>query len=169
MILCYNSVMKKIELAYLAGVMDSDGSFSIAIDTWRQRKFGQCPAYQEIVAIGQCDKQSMELLQELFGGTIRCQKSSGPNRRPVYYWQASNKVAIIVVRALLPYLRIKRRQAETLLALRKIKDRGRYANTKPSNIPHGRTLKPEVQAEMDKLARQIRSLNDTRFPFALDE
>jgi hypothetical protein len=158
-------VVKKLDLAYLAGVMDSDGSFSIGIDTWRVRTLARSPAYQEITAIAQCEPQAIQLLKELFGGCVSFQKARGPNRRPMLRWQATNKVAIGAVLKLLPFLRIKRRQAEILLALRKIKERGREKNTALTR-PHIRTVKPEVLAEMDRLARQIRELNDTRFPLA---
>ena len=87
--------MKKIELAYLAGIMDSDGSFSIGIDTWRQRKLGINPAYQEILVIGQCDPQAINLAKELFGGAVRQEKSRGDLRRRMFYWQATNVIAAL--------------------------------------------------------------------------
>lgn len=161
-------VMNEIEYAYLAGVLDSDGSFSIAIDTWRQRHLGRNPAYQEIVAIGQCDPQAIQLAKELFGGSVRAEKARAENRRPMFYWQATNKIAVECVRALLPYLRIKRRQAELILALRAIKDRGREENSELTR-PRVRTTKPAVLAEMAVLAVAIRQLNDSRFPLALSE
>src|SRR5262245_59786166 len=158
----------KIELAYCAGVMDSDGSFSISIDTWRQRKLGRTPAYQELAAIGQCDLQAIELLHELFGGSIRREQSRGVYRRPVNYWQVGNLKAVNAARLMLPYLRIKRRQAELLLALREIKDRGRIANTELVR-PKVRVLRASVVAEMDDLARQVRECNDSRRPLSLSK
>ena len=160
--------MKKINLAYLAGVLDSDGSFSIAVDTWRVRNLGGNPSFQEIIAIGQCDQQALDLAYELFGGGRRSQKPRGPNRRTMFYWQVTNKKAIAVVRALLPFLRIKRRQAEVLLKLRTIKDRGRKANTQ-CTAPRIRRTRPEVIKEMNALAVKVRQLNDSRFPLPLSK
>jgi hypothetical protein len=158
--------MKKIELAYLAGVVDSDGSISIAVDTWRVRKYGRSPAFQEIVAIGQCDEQAVNLAHELFGGSLRTEKPRGENRRPMHLWTVTNRNAIVSIAALMPYLRIKRRQAEIVVALRAIKNRGRKANT-DLTAPKVRRIKPAVIAEMNELVTQVRSLNDSRRPLAL--
>src|SRR3954452_14900931 len=163
----------KLVLSYLAGVIDSDGSITIAVDTWRVRNKGYAPSYSENIAIGQCDPQAINLLKETFGGHIRIEKARGEFRRPVYFWGVTDKNAVLCARALLPYLRIKRRQAELMLRLRKIKDRGREVNTYLEDPPvmrntrwgmrpyRRRFLRPEVQAEYDALVTEVRSLNDT--------
>ena len=169
----YNALMNKIDLAYLAGVLDSDGSFSIAINRRQKFQGNRNPSYQEIVAIGQCDTQAIQLAKELFGGHTRHDESRGENRRPMHYWYVSSKIASRACVALLPYLRIKKRQAEIILELRAIKDRGRKANTYLSEprMAKGRygihprrfaKTRPEVIEEMHALAVKIRELNDTR-------
>lgn len=160
--------MTELELAYLAGVADSDGSITIGVDKWagvgRNRS---APRFFEIIAIRQCDTEAVHLAQELFGGNITIGKPGSLRGRPSHDWYAYNQRACVVIRALLPYLRIKRKQAELVLALRDIKDRGREANT---NRGDGRTrvLKPEVLAEYQRLTVAVRSLNDSRHrdPFA---
>ena len=154
----YYFAMNKIDLAYLAGVMDSDGSITIDKNTWRVRTLNQSPAYQEMLCISQIHPGAVQLAQELFGGSVSTQKPRGIGRQTMIRWQARNKVAVAAVKALIPFLRIKRRQAEIILLLRGIKDRGRNANTCCTG-PHIRTMLPNVAAEMDELWFKIRELN----------
>ena len=172
-------VMDKSQVfAYLAGVLDSDGSIIIAVDTWRVRTLNRSPHYSENIGIGQCDPQAIQLFQEMFGGHIRVEEKRGENRRPMYHWGTTDRNAVVVVNELLPFLRIKRKQAELLLALRQIKERGREANTYLEQEPRirqtrwgprpyrRRFLKPSVLKEYDGLVKRIRALNDSRYAFA---
>ena len=120
--------MNKTTLAYLAGAMDSDGHFSIKRNTYSMRivrDSGQ-PSYSERVGIKQVTPHVPELLKETFGGTLGRQKASTANGKPLISWEGTNKIAATCTRALLPYLRIKRRQAELLLELRATKADDRY-------------------------------------------
>ena len=158
--------MDELELAYLAGVVDSDGTITIGVDM-ADVKRGKAPRFFEIIAVRQCDTEAVHLAQKLFGGNITIGKPGSLRGRPSHDWYMYNRKACAAIRALLPYLRIKRKQAELVLALREIKDRGRKANT---NRGEGRTcvLKPEVLAEYKALTLAVRSCNDTRLrdPFA---
>ena len=164
-----------LELAYLAGIIDADGSITIAICKWRAT-IGRSPIFSEMVAIGQCDTQALEMLQKRFGGNLRLQKKRGSdNCRPFYLWVVTNRTAVTVAKALLPYLRIKKRHALLLLKLREIKERGREANTYLEDPPvlrktrwgmrpyRRRFLTSEVLAEMNALTSEIRTINDTRY------
>lgn len=166
----YYFVMTELELAYLAGVIDSDGAISIIIDRWRTKTGGKSPAYQEFIAIQQVQTEALEMLAGAFGGRVRWQKPQAVTRKPTYAWDLRNKSAVGAIRSLLPFLRIKRRQAEIVLALRAIKDRGRKANTEArAGVLRTRFLRPTVLAEMESLARQVRALNDTRHALLFPE
>lgn len=120
--------MDKITLAYLAGAMDSDGHFSIKRNTYSMRIVGDSgqPSYSERVGIKQVTPHVPELLKATFGGALSTQKPSSPNGKPLVGWQATNKIAAHCAKSLLPYLRIKRRQAALLLELRATKSDDRY-------------------------------------------
>jgi hypothetical protein len=107
-------------LAYLAGAMDSDGSIGIRRSTYSMRVSGDSrqPAYSERICLKQVTPQIPELLKETFGGSLMMQKPSAAKGRPLYYWEATNAVAAKAIVLMLPYLRIKRAQAENCLALR---------------------------------------------------
>ena len=161
-------------LAYLAGIVDGEGSISILPNQWRRKVLGRNPCYSEQVAVGNTNLEVLQLLKETFGGYIGIQKPRSEHRRQFYLWSVGDKGAIKVLDALIPYLRIKKRQAEFCLQLRAIKNRGRNVNTylsEPVMRPtrwglrlfRKRFLRPEVLEEYQCLARGCRALNDSRF------
>ena len=155
--------MDEIILAYLAGIIDADGSITITVST--PSRTGSTLRYGENIALGQVNPEAIELLKESFGGGLSIQKPRGISRRPLYRWQVNTRKAANVLKQLLPYLRIKRRQAEICLELHEIKNRGRMANTYLAGS-HIRRRKPAVEAEMRDLVKQIRILNGSNRPIA---
>lgn len=102
-------------LAYLAGVIDSDGCITI-----KRRRVKTAAEWnmQACIFVRQVTDQAVTLLQQTFGGRINL-RPSGPCGRPLYHWEADRVRAANVAKALLPYLRIKRRQAEIVLEFSK--------------------------------------------------
>lgn len=102
-----------IVLAYLAGALDADGYFTIKVTIHQHWSTGA----HERVGLKQVTPQVPKLLHEVFGGSIALQKPSVPRGRPLYVWSTSDRLAATVCAAVLPYLRIKCRQATKLLEL----------------------------------------------------
>lgn len=115
-----------ITLAYLAGAMDSDGYFSIKRSTYhmRVRKDASNPVYSEVMGLHQVTLDIPHLLRDYFGGTLYQAPPQTPNSKPLYRWRGSDLNAARAAAALLPYLRVKRRQAELLCELRESKKPG---------------------------------------------
>lgn len=113
-------------LAYLAGVIDSDGFISIKKSTYhmRVRKDATNPVYMERVGMKQVTPIVPELLYECFGGVLSTQRPSTTHGRELYGWDVTALKAATCVAALLPHLRIKRRQAELVLELRESRTPG---------------------------------------------
>ncbi len=166
--------MKTIDLAYLAGVVDSDGCITIGVDQ-SPRPEKNAPRFFQLIAVRQCDPEAVHLAQELFGGRITVGKPGSLRGRPSHDWVVANRKACAVAKALLPYLRIKRKQAEIVLRMGALKNKGREANTYLDPVPimrrgkyggltplRRRYLKPEVLAEYKAMVLEIRALNDTR-------
>lgn len=119
--------MDAITLAYLAGAMDSDGSFGIKKSTYhrRVREEAHNAVYSERIMLKQVTPEIPHMLHEAFGGTLRLDKPScKKNGRPLWNFQATDKKAAKACAQLLPYLRVKSRQAELLLELRESKNQG---------------------------------------------
>lgn len=111
--------------AYLAGAMDSDGYFTIKKSTYHRRVRGDAvnAVYSEKIGLHQVTPHIPDLLCEMFGGYSYLAPPQKENGRPMYRWDITDTNAAEACRQLLPYLRVKRTQAETLLELRESKDR----------------------------------------------
>jgi len=107
-----------LRIAYLAGVMDSDGYFCIQKGTSQTAS----PSYSPNIGITQCCPQATNLAMEVFGGKVRLIDRSAyydkPTLKPMYLWTCPGALQAVTLRLLIPYLRIKRGQAEILLKLR---------------------------------------------------
>lgn len=106
-------------LAYLAGVLDSDGYIGV-----NKRKNGKWAAnYQPRVQVKQVDTEATDLFREAFGGHLYRHEPSAERGRPLWCWQVHSAACRPVLEALLPYLRIKRNRAENALALCEVNQR----------------------------------------------
>lgn len=116
-----------LTLAYLAGAMDCDGWFTIKRSTYHRRVRGDATndLYSEVAGLKQVTPEIPDLLRATFGGFRFSEKGYTANSKPLHGWRGSDKVAARVCTELLPYLRVKRRQAECLVELRETKT-GRY-------------------------------------------
>lgn len=140
-------------LSYLAGCLDSDGYFGIKKSTYNQRvlKDSKNPSYQEKIQLKQVYETVPKLLQEVFGGSYYKEKPSTKNGRVLYVWNVSNKQAADAARKLLPFLRLKKKQASLLLAIRSSKQKNRQTR--------GRPLDPSVIDLRESCRLQIKELN----------
>lgn len=93
-------------LAYLAGVIDSDGCIAVrkAVSKWQ-------PVYQPRVMLKQVTPQAVELIHETFGGYRFVGNATAKRGRPLMGWEVHSASAVRVCESLLPHLRIKREQA----------------------------------------------------------
>ncbi len=107
-------------LAYLAGAMDSDGFLTIKKSTYhrRVRMDAHNAVYSERMGLKQITPDIPHLLRDTFGGSLRLNKGGTENSRPLWGWEVTNLSAAEACRRLLPYLRVKRQQADILLELR---------------------------------------------------
>lgn len=113
-------------LAYLAGVIDSDGCISIKRSTYAKRKNRDGttnPIYCARVTLKQVTEACPRLMHETFGGPPpKLMKPRTKNNKPLWRYEVRNHRAVNICAALLPFLRIKGRQAECCLALDETND-----------------------------------------------
>jgi len=111
-------------LSYLAGAMDSDGYFSIRRYTYSMRvaKESTNPIYSPRIGLKQVSPIIPNLLKEMFNGSILHEKRKG-NSKPLWSYEATGNNAYYSCEILLPYIKVKRKQVETILELRKTKDK----------------------------------------------
>jgi len=148
--------------AYAAGVIDSDGCIGIRRSTYaaRVRGEGTAPIFSTRVCVKQVTPQAVTLLKETFGGSLMMQKPSARNGRPLHYWEIHSRQAVECLRLLIPYLRIKRIQAENCISLYALVER-----SKKERVAFGRghagsaSRDPALTAEMETLYVRAKQLN----------
>ncbi len=166
---------EKLMLAYLAGAIDSDGSISIRRSTYgmRKRKDRISPMFSPRISLRQTSNIVPNLLKQVFGGTTYIDKPAKnvKNGKKLYCYEAQNLIAENAIRKLLPYLKIKKPQAELVLQLQQIKTLGRKGHKlviqtnrwgKKMPINHAVYSDEQLQSMLD-LYLKVRALNDTRY------
>ncbi len=101
--------------AYAAGVMDSDGCIGIGREARSDRPY---PHYFRVnVRVAQTELGALVWFKETFGGNIyRQNQPTEENPKICYCWQSRKRGLIEpFLSGIIPYLKIKREQAETCL------------------------------------------------------
>lgn len=151
-----------IEAAYCAGVMDSDGCISIKRSTYAMRVVGDSKqaTYSERVCVKQVERQAVDLLRFLFGGSFRRDRPSTPRGKPIFAWQVTDKKAVTCLEAIIPYLRIKTRQASNCLELRRIKELSKKQRVAVGRGHAGSAPRSEANSDaMEALFQRAKELN----------
>ena len=108
-------------LAYLAGLTDGEGCITIVKNIKRTKKGSMTtfkyPKFTAVFTVGLTDQPTIELFHKTFGGSIYV-KPAKANRKQAWYWRAETKTLEQCIAHLLPYLRLKRKQARLLQRFR---------------------------------------------------
>lgn len=166
--------MNEVILAYLAGAIDSDGSISIRRSTYNMRKTKTCvsPIFSPRISLKQTSDIVPKLLKENFRGHIFISKPAKNVKKGkiLYCYESENLIAENAVKALLPYLKVKKKQAEIIILLQDIKKsrreghRGSKQNGRWGEVYVNHSVYSKNQLDrMLGLYLQIRELNDTRY------
>ncbi len=149
-------------LAYCAGVIDSDGTIGIRRNTYSMRvvRDSTQPTYSEQICVKQVEPHAVDLLHSLFDGYRGMTDPTAKRGRPLHTWQVSDQKAATCLTALLPYLRIKRAQAENCLALRAVKEQSKRARVATGRGHAGGSHRPsELGGFMESRYQQAKRLN----------
>lgn len=118
--------MKAVDLAYMAGIVDGEGC--IAIERYVSKGHGY---YRAKLRVANTNKELLEFLKLYFGGTISNFGKRSPNQKPAYMWAIPGETAIKCIKALLPYLFLKRPQAQLAIKFQsKKRGKGYYKTPK---------------------------------------
>jgi hypothetical protein len=142
--------------AYLAGAIDIDGRIFIArAQGYRRRVDGRQVSYY-IATISLSDSSPVvpDILQATFPAR-RLQYEAKNRRQPAWHmWEAVNQIAREPVVRLLPYLRVRRRQAELALTLINLIEREKAGSARP--------LTAEQERVRALLYEEALTLNESR-------
>ena len=108
------------DLSYIAGLIDGEGWIGI-VKAYGQEKHNPC--YKEVCQVKMVDKEPLLLLKKIFGGSIHFGKAGGKKYHYKRIWQyrASDLIAIRILKAIYPFVKIKKSAIDNCMELRKIK------------------------------------------------
>jgi hypothetical protein len=107
----YDNQREAVLLAYMAGIIDGEGTIGITKTT--PKRYTN-PRYTARIHFGNVNKEVIEMFAKRFGGSVRTERV--PNRKLIYRWyRVGNPITKEIVESLLPYLVIKKPQAENVL------------------------------------------------------
>lgn len=149
------SIMSKLTAAYVAGLIDGEGSLEI-----RKRDNRK---YEARIRVCLTHKELITWLQNSFGGWISKREFNNDNWNDAYSWCIKgNKKVLPFIEKIYPYLKIKKKHAEVIKrflktfnsnSFKKIKNKSDYHNG------HHLELKDEIIEKRDNFYHQIKELN----------
>jgi len=111
------STITIIDLAYLAGLIDGDGSFHISKRKGRGYKHtSQC--YGMVLSIHCIERSLIDWVVSKFGGITTCLNKKPP-RRSLYGVEITGNRLTQLIELILPFIKLKKPHAENMLKMRK--------------------------------------------------
>ena len=148
----------EIDWARLSAFIDGEGS--IAIDK-QIRADCITPHYGLVIVIANTDPRLVLWGRERFGGKIYARSIRSAKHRMAYAWHLSSSQAEFVIRGCLPYMLLKREQAELALAFR---ETYKLESSLVRSGKSGRASVPvEVANRREELFKQIRAAKKEKF------
>jgi hypothetical protein len=98
---------------YLAGLIDGEGAVTIL----HYRSESRFRSHISVL-VTMCDREPLDAIATRFGTRVLTLPRRNSRWRTAYRWQSQGVAAENLLRAILPYLIVKRQQAELALAFR---------------------------------------------------
>lgn len=141
---------KQAILAYAAGIIDGEGCIRIVT---RKPRNGKSTQHSLMLQVAQKDGILMDWLYGVFGGMVYLKNKKTDGTDWIYEWRVMENKAAEVLKQILPFLTVKKHQAELGLRFQTHK-------TGAGNYGDGR-FKPLSEHELhlrDNLAKEISEL-----------
>lgn len=104
------------EAAYLAGIIDGEGH--VGAHCQRAGTGGRrSDSWVAFVSVSNTDRRLLDWLADRFGGAVTPVKPGTLLSKPSWLWKREGRSAEPLLRAALPYLVLKREQADAALAI----------------------------------------------------
>jgi len=138
------------DLAYLAGIVDGEGTVTVLVN-YNAKTGGQGATCK--IMVPNTYEPLIVWLADTFGGRIsRYGKIRSAKHKQLYMWYVSATRSAQLLELILPYLKIKRRQAEIVIAVHKLRG-------KPMAGKQGKVLSKENFEARQPLIAELRVLN----------
>jgi hypothetical protein len=136
-------------LAYLAGIIDSDGYITVHRSVRNGRVY-----HGAVIGISGTRREPHDLAASVWGGNVRCHVPPVERYRPQFQWGRTGDGALVPIMDVLPYLRVKERQAWIALDLQEHVMAGRGSDPYPwlpadyDPLPYRENARAEVVAAL---------------------
>ena len=144
--------MKTIDLAWMAGFVDGEGSIMLV----KRRMRHLTKTWTCRVSVTNTNRNILTVFQKAFGGYITLGKENRERHKDCWTWKVESKMAREFLRAIRPYLRLKTRQADILF---------RYEKTLSTRIGR-RGHRAKTERRRNQLHERIVGLNRRGRPSA---
>ena len=104
--------ISEVDKSYLAGIIDGEGCISVSKNPRNGRNY-----YRLILDITTTSNELNQWLEDKFGGIVRTTYARNKNRTDMQGWTVSGNQCQDILRLTLPYLIIKKHQAELALLM----------------------------------------------------
>ena len=141
-------------LAYVAGVIDGEGC--IAIRKTKRTGSMRSTRYAAIITVGNTNRGLIAMLRTAFSAGCVTYRYPTKTKRGAYVWNVQSRTACNVLRAVFPYLVVKREQA---IVLMEFVDRFDSFKGARRGKKGGQTVNHVELARRERLYQQMRSLN----------
>ena len=141
----------KEKYAYIAGLVDGEGSFGIV--RWLAKGCVN-PIFSERLTISMMNKEPLQFIKDTFEGTLYREEKKGffGKRYKLWRYSITNKKCVDVLLKIYPYMIEKKKQVECLFKLRELQGKG---NSKGIN-------REKLLKEREALHARIKELNNLR-------
>ncbi len=113
-------------LAYMAGLIDGEGYISVLKIKRPLAKHHGVSDFRTMLVVKMCDPQAVEWIHRTFGGTKSFYEASEFRTGGYWRWTAEGNNAAAILKAIYPYLRVKKRLAALFFKFRKIATQGAW-------------------------------------------
>lgn len=143
--------MNAADIAYSAGIFDGEGWAIIAPYNHNSVVNGTVyPRHRTRMGVSNTSLPMLEWLKQTWGGNIYLVYPQKGKSRALYSWQPSEKIAVQFLSQILPYLKVKVRQARLALKFRRTINR----------TIRGHPVSKSILDERNRLMNAMRMAND---------
>ena len=159
---CCVTPLTETQVAYIAGLIDGEGS----LECQRQMQRGAVtPIFTLRLSFCFATAEPITTVANWLGGEPLTYPATDPSRQPRWRFSIKKRIALPLLRRCLPYLILKKQQAELILEI----DRVRASHSVPRTVkgPRSNLRMPDIGVvEMQSLYVGLRSLKSNKRPVA---
>ena len=109
--------MKKTDIAYMAGIFDGEGCIVIHDRSYFTKSGLKRTRYYPEINVANTNEWIIHQFKFAFGGSLYLRKKKTNKSQAIWVWQTTSKKATMCLEVLLPYLKLKKRQAELAIEM----------------------------------------------------